>query len=130
MVPGVTGAGSGLSLGTGLGGMTAAQTRPGGRGGRMPAWSRPSPGAPPTERDPLPPHAQVLRGKAEQRNPDEFYFAMERQRTKGGVHQTATAEANKHSQEELQLMRTQDVGYLRLKAQTEAKVGAARWACV
>jgi Utp11 protein len=29
-----------------------------------------------------------LRRKAEQRNPDEFYFAMEKQRTKGGVHVT------------------------------------------
>ncbi len=28
---------------------------------------------------------QNLRRKAEQRNPDEFYFAMERKRTKGGV---------------------------------------------
>ena len=27
-----------------------------------------------------------LRRKAEQRNPDEFYFAMERQKTRGGVH--------------------------------------------
>ena len=29
-----------------------------------------------------------LRRKAEQRNPDEFYFAMERQKTRGGVHVT------------------------------------------
>lgn len=28
---------------------------------------------------------QNLRRKAEQRNPDEFYFAMERRRTSGGV---------------------------------------------
>jgi len=27
-----------------------------------------------------------LRKKAEERNPDEFYFAMEKARTKGGVH--------------------------------------------
>lgn len=29
---------------------------------------------------------QVLKEKAEQRNPDEFYFAMEKARTKNGVH--------------------------------------------
>ena len=29
-----------------------------------------------------------LRRKAEQCNPDEFYFAMEKQRTRGGVHVT------------------------------------------
>ena len=33
-----------------------------------------------------------------------------------------TTVANKYSQEELAFMRTQDSGYLRLKAQTEAKV--------
>ena len=30
--------------------------------------------------------AQNLKRKAEERNPDEFYFAMEKARTKGGVH--------------------------------------------
>jgi hypothetical protein len=30
--------------------------------------------------------AQVLRNKAALRNPDEFYFAMEKARTKDGVH--------------------------------------------
>lgn len=68
---------------------------------------------------------QVLRQKAEERNPDEFYFAMEKARTRNGVHIAPTAEANKYSQEELRLMKTQDIGYLQLKAQTEAKVGAA-----
>jgi U3 small nucleolar RNA-associated protein 11 len=29
---------------------------------------------------------QVLRNKAALRNPDEFYFAMERSRTREGVH--------------------------------------------
>jgi U3 small nucleolar RNA-associated protein 11 len=33
----------------------------------------------------LPP-AQHLESKAEQRNPDEFYFAMEKAKTKDGVH--------------------------------------------
>lgn len=29
---------------------------------------------------------QNLQGKAEERNPDEFYFAMQKQSTKDGVH--------------------------------------------
>ncbi|PRW61182.1 U3 small nucleolar RNA-associated 11 [Chlorella sorokiniana] len=62
-----------------------------------------------------------LRRKAEERNPDEFYFAMENARTEGGVHVARSTEANKYSQEELRLMKTQDVGYLTLKSQAEAK---------
>jgi hypothetical protein len=55
---------------------------------------------------------------------------MESARTKDGVHVTPTAEANKYSQSELALMKTQDVAYLRAKATAEAKVGRAalgRW---
>lgn len=62
-----------------------------------------------------------LRKKAEERNPDEFYFAMEKARTVDGVHVARSTEANKYSQEELRLMKTQDVGYLTLKSQAEAK---------
>lgn len=47
---------------------------------------------------------------------------MQNARTQKGVHQVATAEANKYSQEELRLMKTQDIGYLSVKAQAEAKV--------
>jgi U3 small nucleolar RNA-associated protein 11 len=64
---------------------------------------------------------QNLRRKAEERNPDEFYFAMEKARTKDGVHQVPTAEPNKYTQEQLRLMKTQDAGYLNFKAQTEKK---------
>ncbi|KIZ01067.1 putative U3 small nucleolar RNA-associatedprotein 11 [Monoraphidium neglectum] len=64
---------------------------------------------------------KALQRKAEERNPDEFYFAMESARTKDGVHVTPTAEANKYSQSELALMKTQDVAYLRAKATAEAK---------
>ncbi|EIE25270.1 small-subunit processome, partial [Coccomyxa subellipsoidea C-169] len=62
-----------------------------------------------------------LRRKAEERNPDEFYFAMEHTRTKGGVHLKSSTQANKYSQEQLQLMKGQDIGYLELKRQSEAK---------
>lgn len=49
------------------------------------------------ERNPDPPSlplrthtlcTQVLRRKAEERNPDEFYFAMQKARTKDGLHVT------------------------------------------
>lgn len=46
---------------------------------------------------------------------------MEKARTKGGVHVAPTAQANKYSQEELRLMKTQDVKYVALKAQVDAK---------
>mmetsp|Transcript_36387 Transcript_36387/g.91427 ORF Transcript_36387/g.91427 Transcript_36387/m.91427 type:complete len:258 (+) Transcript_36387:122-895(+) len=62
-----------------------------------------------------------LRRKAEERNPDEFYFAMEKGRTKDGVHEGRLTESNKYTQEQLQLMRTQDIGYINTKAQTDAK---------
>lgn len=68
---------------------------------------------------------QRLRTKAAERNPDEFYFAMERARTKDGVHDGSLTRANKYSQDELRLMKTQDVKYIALKAQQEAKVGGA-----
>ena len=64
---------------------------------------------------------KTLRRKAQDRNPDEFYFAMEKARTKDGVHVAPTAEANAYSQDELRLMKTQDVGYLTMKGQTERK---------
>ncbi|KAI9391990.1 hypothetical protein POPTR_006G026002v4 [Populus trichocarpa] len=52
-----------------------------------------------------------LKEKAASRNPDEFYFGMIKSRTVGGVHRPQT-EANKYSQEELMLMKTQDTGYV------------------
>lgn len=64
---------------------------------------------------------QNLRRKAEQRNPDEFYFAMERKGTKGGVHSGSITEANKYTQEELRFMKSQDASYISLRAQTEMK---------
>ncbi|KAK9809901.1 hypothetical protein WJX72_001314 [[Myrmecia] bisecta] len=64
---------------------------------------------------------QTLKRKAEERNPDEFYFAMEKQRTRDGIHDGRLTEANKYSPDELRLMKTQDAGYLGMKAQTEAK---------
>ena len=100
----------------------------------------------------------ALQRKAEERNPDEFYFGMEHSRTRGGVHikrsvcpdiactvltsptralscfachsgplrsgvgLCSATQANKYSQEQLQLMKGQDIKYVALKSQAEAKV--------
>ncbi|XP_061373176.1 probable U3 small nucleolar RNA-associated protein 11 [Gastrolobium bilobum] len=61
-----------------------------------------------------------LREKAANRNQDEFYFKMFRAKTVDGVHRPES-EANKYTQEELMLMKTQDIGYVLQKAQSERK---------
>ncbi|XP_010922096.1 probable U3 small nucleolar RNA-associated protein 11 isoform X2 [Elaeis guineensis] len=61
-----------------------------------------------------------LKEKASFRNPDEFYFKMINTRTVGGIHRPKS-EANKYTQEELMLMKTQDIGYILQKVQSEKK---------
>ncbi|KAJ0100398.1 hypothetical protein Patl1_21018 [Pistacia atlantica] len=61
---------------------------------------------------------QRLKEKAAFRNPDEFYFKMIKTKTVGGVHRPES-EANKYTQEELMLMKTQDIGYILQKLQSE-----------
>ena len=63
---------------------------------------------------------KVLRKKAANRNPDEFYFAMQKQRTNDGVHIANEDLSNKYTQDELHLMKTQDVKYVAMKASMEA----------
>ena len=60
-----------------------------------------------------------LNRKAAERNPDEFYFAMQNKKTKEGVHEERTTEQNKYTEEELKLMQTQDAKYVSMKAQQE-----------
>lgn len=64
---------------------------------------------------------KVLKTKAAYRNPDEFYFGMEKSRTKDGVHVGRRDESNKYSADELRLMKTQDVKYVGLRASMEEK---------
>ncbi|KAL9440609.1 hypothetical protein AB3S75_019305 [Citrus x aurantiifolia] len=52
-----------------------------------------------------------LKEKAAFRNPDEFYFKMIKTKTVDGVH-GLESQANKYTQEELMLMKTQDIGYI------------------
>ncbi|WCJ40530.1 U3 small nucleolar RNA-associated protein 11 [Euphorbia peplus] len=63
---------------------------------------------------------QRLKEKAAFRNPDEFYFKMIKTKTLNGVHQLES-EANKYTQDELILMKTQDIGYVIQKLQSERK---------
>ncbi|KAM7512883.1 hypothetical protein LguiB_011758 [Lonicera macranthoides] len=63
---------------------------------------------------------QKLREKAAFRNPDEFYFKMIKTKTVDGVHKLESV-ANKYTPEELMLMKTQDIGYVLQKVQTEKK---------
>ncbi|XP_054803114.1 probable U3 small nucleolar RNA-associated protein 11 isoform X2 [Prosopis cineraria] len=61
-----------------------------------------------------------LKEKAEFRNPDEFYFKMIRTKVVDGVHRPES-EARKYTHEELMLMKTQDMGYVLQKLQSERK---------
>ncbi|KAK1292575.1 putative U3 small nucleolar RNA-associated protein 11 [Acorus calamus] len=61
-----------------------------------------------------------LKEKAAFKNPDEFYFKMIKTRTEDGVH-VPESEANKYSPEELMVMKTQDIGYVLQKIQSEKK---------
>ncbi|KAH7543443.1 probable U3 small nucleolar RNA-associated protein 11 [Ziziphus jujuba] len=61
---------------------------------------------------------QRLKEKAAFRNPDEFYFKMIKTQTVGGVHKLES-QANKYTPEELMLMKTQDIGYILQKLQSE-----------
>ncbi|KAK4485493.1 hypothetical protein RD792_008135 [Penstemon davidsonii] len=63
---------------------------------------------------------QKLKEKAAFRNPDEFYFKMINTKTSDGVHRQESV-ANKYTKEELMLMKTQDIGYILQKLQTEKK---------
>lgn len=60
---------------------------------------------------------KALQEKAAFRNPDEFYFKMEKMRTKGGVHTNVGGDTI--DEDTLQLMRTQDFNYISMKRKTE-----------
>ncbi|GAQ88086.1 U3 small nucleolar RNA-associated protein 11 [Klebsormidium nitens] len=64
---------------------------------------------------------RVLKEKAASRNPDEFYFKMQNSQTVGGIHIGRKDEKNKYTQEQLRLMKTQDIGYVLNRAQEERK---------
>ncbi|XP_039028283.1 probable U3 small nucleolar RNA-associated protein 11 [Hibiscus syriacus] len=61
-----------------------------------------------------------LKEKVAFRNPDEFYFQMIKTRIVDGVHKPEN-QVNKYTQEEPMLMKTQDIGYILQKLQSERK---------
>ncbi|XP_064382982.1 probable U3 small nucleolar RNA-associated protein 11 [Halichondria panicea] len=63
---------------------------------------------------------KIMHEKARNRNPDEFYYKMVNTQLKNGRHIVSQPEEN-YTQEELALMKTQDVKYLDMKLSMEAK---------
>lgn len=55
---------------------------------------------------------KALRVKADNRNPDEFYFKMLNSKTKSGVHAAEVERGGKVSGDMLQVLRTQDRAYV------------------
>ncbi|KAI3849246.1 hypothetical protein MKX03_001645 [Papaver bracteatum] len=62
---------------------------------------------------------KILKEKAANKNPDEFYFNMIRSKTVNGVH-IPESEA-KFTQDQLMLMKSQDMGYIKQIWQSEEK---------
>ncbi|GJP38817.1 hypothetical protein CLOM_g23226 [Closterium sp. NIES-68] len=60
---------------------------------------------------------RLMREKAAMRNPDEFYFKMEHTRLHKGRH--TRVEKDEWTEEEVRLMATQDMGYIRTKWRAE-----------
>ncbi|CAI5464193.1 unnamed protein product [Closterium sp. Yama58-4] len=60
---------------------------------------------------------RAMREKAAMRNPDEFYFKMEHTRLNRGRH--TRVEKEEWTEEEVRLMNSQDMGYIRTKWQAE-----------
>ena len=62
---------------------------------------------------------KILREKAQNRNPDEFYFRMISEKTTDGKHVVDKDE--KLSKDELKLLRSQDLKYINFKLAGEKK---------
>ncbi len=62
---------------------------------------------------------RALTARARGRNEDEFYFAMKKQKTVGGVHQAARLDSRQYTADEIKLMNTQDVAYLTMRRTQE-----------
>ncbi|XP_074662576.1 putative U3 small nucleolar RNA-associated protein 11 [Tubulanus polymorphus] len=63
---------------------------------------------------------KLLRRKALDKNPDEFYFKMINSRMQDGVHQSARKVAE-YTEDQLKLMQTQDIKYIKYKRNIERK---------
>lgn len=63
---------------------------------------------------------KTLKKKASEKNPDEFYFQMINKKTKEGVHIKERANVQ-YTQDQIKLLKTQDINYINLKKNTETK---------
>lgn len=63
---------------------------------------------------------KALKRKAQDKNPDEFYFKMVKTRMQDGVHQTESA-LPEYSEDQLKLMQSQDTRYINYKRSAETK---------
>lgn len=61
---------------------------------------------------------KAMTSKVANRNEDEFYFGMIKTKTRDGVH-IAERKSEGYSADEMRLLRTQDLGYINLRAQQE-----------
>lgn len=62
-------------------------------------------------------HLKLLREKARNKNPDEFYFKMVNTKTQNGVH--VVQNKTLYTADQLKMMKTQDLNYTRMKKAIE-----------
>ncbi|XP_041089803.1 probable U3 small nucleolar RNA-associated protein 11 [Polyodon spathula] len=72
---------------------------------------------------------RALRRKALEKNPDEFYHKMITNKLKDGVHVLSQSK-EEMTEEQLKVMRTQDIKYVEMKRVAEAKVTSQTVCCI